>query len=154
ASLWFDEPLTLRAFRSLLGVSRFFSVAENETLEAMLKESAQHQQEVTEQLGLQVRRAVEVLIQSLDPADQDHKQELLAGVPETVLYEAALTVMMRLVFLFYAEENKLIPAQTDDELYLRNYAVSTILDQLQEAADQHGEEVLERRLDAWVRLLS
>ena len=154
ATLWFDEPLTLRAFRSLLGVRRFFSVADDETLEAMLKESAEHQEEVTDQLGLQVRRAVEVLIQSLDRADQDHGRELLGDVPEAVLYEAALTVMMRLVFLFYAEENKLIPAQTDDELYLQNYAVSTVLDQLQGAADQHGEEVLERRLDAWARLLS
>jgi hypothetical protein len=152
ASLWFDEPLTLRAFRSLLGVSRFFSVADDETLEAMLKESAEHQQEVTDQLGLQVRRAVEVLIQSLDRADQDHGWELLADVPEAVLYEAALTVMMRLVFLFSAEERGLL--LLGDPLYDQHYAVSTLVAQLQEAADQHGEEVLERRLDAWARLLS
>jgi hypothetical protein len=62
--------------------------------------------------------------------------------------------MMRLVFLFSAEEKKLIPAQTDDEFYLENYAVSTILDSLRETADQHGEEILERRHDAWCRLLS
>ena len=152
ASLWFDEPLTLRAVRSLLGVSRFFSVADDETLEAMLAESATHQQEVTDQLGLQVRRAVEVLIQSLDRADQDHGRELLAHVPEAVLYEAALTVMMRLVFLFSAEERGLL--LLGDPLFDQHYAVSTLVAQLQEAADQHGEEVLERRLDAWVRLLS
>ena len=40
ANLWFEEPLTLRAFRTLLGVHRFFSAADDETLEAMLKESA------------------------------------------------------------------------------------------------------------------
>ena len=51
---------------------RFFGVADDETLEAMLAESASNQQEVTDQLGYQVRRAVEVLIQSLDRADQDH----------------------------------------------------------------------------------
>ena len=152
ANLWFDEPLTLRAFRSLLGVSRFFSVADDETLEAMLAESATHQQEVTDQLGLQVRRAVEVLIQSLDRADQDHGRELLAQVPEAVLYEAALTVMMRLVFLFSAEERGLL--LLGDPLYDQHYAVSTLVAQLQETADRHGEEVLERRLDAWVRLLS
>jgi hypothetical protein len=43
-----------------------------------------------------------VLIQSLDKADQDHGRELLEGVTEAVLYESALTVMMRLVFLFCA----------------------------------------------------
>ena len=133
-------------------MSRFFAVPDDETLEAMLAESATHQQEVTDQLGLQVRRAVEVLIQSLDRADQDHGRELLANVSETVLYEAALTVMMRLVFLFSAEERDLL--LLGDPLYDQHYAVSTLVAQLQETADQHGEEVLERRLDAWVRLLS
>src|SRR5439155_24065480 len=41
-----------------------------------------------------------------------------------------------------------------DPLYDQHSAVSTLVAQLQEAADQHGEEVLERRLDAWVRLLA
>ncbi len=108
ATLWFEENVTLRAFRTLLGVSRFFTVPDEDTLEAMLAKSAKNQQEVTDQLGFQVRRAVEVLIQSLDRADQDDK--LLAGIPETVLYEAALTVMMRLVFLFSAEERELLLA--------------------------------------------
>jgi hypothetical protein len=56
---WFDEPLTLRAFASLLSVRRFFSVADGETLEALFADSANDQQEVTDQLGHQVRRAVE-----------------------------------------------------------------------------------------------
>lgn len=152
ANLWLDEQITLRAFRSLLGVHRFFAVAETDTLEAMLAESATNQQEVTEQLGYQVRRAVEVLVQSLDRADQDHGRELLADVPEQSLYEAALTVMMRLVFLFCAEERELL--LLGDPLYDQYYAVSTLREQLREAADQHGEEVLERRLDAWCRLLA
>jgi hypothetical protein len=152
ASLWLEEKLTLQAFRSLLGVHRFFSVSDDETLEAMFVESAKHQQEVTDQLGYQVRRAVEVLVQSLDRADQDEARSLLKDVPETALYEAALTVMMRLVFLFCAEERELL--LLGDPLYDQHYAVSTLVAQLQEAADQHTEEVLERRNDAWVRLLA
>src|SRR5262249_37594076 len=100
----------------------------------------------------QVRRAVEVLIQALDKADQDHGRKLLADVPETELYEAALTVMMRLVFLFSAEERGLL--LLGDPLYDQHYAVSTLRAQLREAADQHGEEVLGLRLDAWCRLLT
>ena len=152
ATFWIEEPLTLRAFRSLLGVHRFFSVPDDETLEAMLAESASNQQEVTDRLGYQVREAVEVIIRSLDRIDQDEGRKLLAGVPEADLYEAALTVMMRLVFLFSAEERGLL--LLGDPLYDEHYAVSTLVAQLQEAADQHGEEVLERRHDAWVRLLS
>src|SRR5262249_31343994 len=87
SSLGLEEQITLRAFRTLLGTHRFFSVPNTETLEAMLDESAQNQQELTDQLGYQVRQAVEVLIQSLDRSDQDHGRELLSGVPETVLYE-------------------------------------------------------------------
>ena len=152
ATFWAEEPLTLRAFRSLLGVHRFFSVPDDETLEAMLKESASNQQEVTDRLGYQVREAVEEIIRSLDRIDQDEKGQLLAGIPEPDLYEAALTVMMRLVFLFSAEERGLL--LLGDPLYDEHYAVSTLVARLQEAADQHGEEVLERRHDAWVRLLS
>jgi hypothetical protein len=153
ASLWLDEHITLRAFRSLLSASRFFNVPDDQTLESLLTESASNQQEVTDQLGYQVRRAVEVLIHSLDRADQDFGRELLAGVPEDVLYESALTVMMRLVFLFCAEERELIPSKPFP-VYEQNYSVSTISKQLRELADQHGEELLERRYDAWPRLLA
>jgi len=66
ASLWLEEPITLRSFRSLPSGQRFFVVAADETLEAMLAESAVNQQEVTEQLGYQVRQAVEVLVESID----------------------------------------------------------------------------------------
>ncbi len=177
AGLWFEEPLTLRAFRSLLGVKRFFGVAANQTLESMLAESANDQQEVTDQLGLQVRHAVEILIQMIDRADQDSGGKLLGALPQEalrqvprafsgilslskdvdgvspdLLYEAALTVMMRLVFMLSAEERKLLPL--DDSLYADHYAVSTLRAQLRELADQHGEEVLERRFDAWSRLLA
>ena len=153
ASLWLEEPITLRAFRSLLSASRFFSTPEDQTLEALLTKSASNQQEVTEQLGYQVRRAVEVLIHSLDRADQDFGRELLAGMREDVLYESALTVMMRLVFLFCAEERELIPSKPFP-VYEQHYSVSTISKQLRELADQHGEELLERRYDAWPRLLA
>lgn len=152
ANLWLEEPVTLRAFRTVLGADRFFSVPNNETLEALLDKSANDQQEVTDQLGYQVRKAVEVLIQALDKADQDHGRKLLADVNEKVLYESALTVMMRLVFLFCAEERELL--LLGDELYDKNYAVSTLREQLRVTADQFGEEILGLRYDAWIRLLT
>ena len=99
-----------------------------------------------------MRRAVEVLVQALDRIDADRQGQLLAGVGEKELYEAALTVMMRLVFLFCAEERGLL--LLGDPLYDQHYAVSTLREQLREVADQHGEEVLERRHDAWCRLLA
>ncbi len=149
---WLDEPITLRAFHSLLGVRRFFGVDANSTLLALFKESASDQQEVTDQLGYQVREAVEVLVQSFDAIDKESNRALLKGVPPKDLYDSALTLMMRLVFLFSAEERGLL--HLGKPLYNHNYAVSTLQEQLQEVADQYGEEVLERRSDAWARLLS
>ena len=151
-ALWLDEPITLRAFHSLLGVHRFFGVDAANTLLGLLKESAQDQQEVTDQLGYQVREAVQVLVQAFDTLDQDSNRTLLKGLAETDLYDAALTVMMRLVFLFSAEERGLL--HLGKPLYDDNYAVSTLMEQLQEIADLYGPQVLERRYDAWARLLA
>ena len=57
AEMWLEERVTFQAFRSLLHLGRFFGMREDETLEAMLTESAENQAEVTNQLGDQVRRA-------------------------------------------------------------------------------------------------
>jgi hypothetical protein len=147
ARLWGQEPATLQAFVNLLGVRRFF-VDRSEQLPALLDKSLEHQDEVTDALGEQVRRAVEVLIQALDRADVDRKRELLDGITPGELYEAGLTVMMRIVFLLSAEERGLL--LLGDERYEANYAVSTLRMQLR----GESEEILERRWDAWSRLLS
>ena len=152
AGLWLEEPITAQAFLALLEPRRWFGVAENERLAALFAASAQNQQDVTERLGYQVRQAVEVLVQAFDRLDQDQGRGLWTQLPPATLYEAALTVMMRLVFLFSAEERGLL--RLGDPLYDAHYAVSTLREQLREAADQHGEEVLERRFDAWARLLA
>ena len=147
--LWRDEPLTIRAFQSLLSARRFYG-APDDTLEAMLTESLAHQEEVTEQLGTQVRHAVEVLVQALDRADKDTGGQLLDDIPDDRLYEAAVTVMMRLVFLFSAEERDLL--LLGDPVYDQCYAASPLAAQLRAEADRVGLEVLERRQDAWSRL--
>lgn len=147
ANLWSPEPKTLQAFVNLLGVRRFF-VDRSEQLPALLDESLKLQDEVTDALGEQVRRAVEVLIQRLDRADLDLNRTLLTDVTPAEIYESALTVMMRIVFLLSAEERGLL--LMGDERYEANYAISTLRMQLRGEA----EEILERRQDAWSRLLA
>ncbi|MDK6706085.1 Eco57I restriction-modification methylase domain-containing protein [Pseudomonas aeruginosa] len=147
ARLWGQERLTLQAFLTLLGIRRFFG-PDDETLPSMLDESLQHQEEVTDALGEQVRRAVEVLIQALGKEDRERSGALLQGVEPSELYEAGLTIMMRLVFLLSAEERGLL--LIGEEAYESNYAISTLRMQLR----QETEEVLERRNDAWSRMLA
>ena len=154
ARLWSQEPVTLKAFFSLLNIRTVFSGfgLDAKNLTELLDDSLKHQDEVTETLGAQVQRAVEVLIQSIDRINNDANGELLKGVEPTELYEAGLTYMMRLVFLLCAEERGLL--LLGDETYEANYAVSTLRMKLREEAGLHGEEVLSYRNNAWARLLA
>ena len=152
ASLWMEERLTLDAFTTLLGVRRFFSVADSDTLEAMLSESANAEAEVTDQLGKQVRAAVELLVDAMSRANRDRGGHLFDDLSTADVYEAAVTVMMRLVFLLSAEERGLF--LLGDETYDSTYAVSTLRAQLEDEANTYGEEVIARRTDAWYRLLA
>ena len=63
-----------------------------------------------------------------------------------------MTVLMRLVFLLFAEERRLLPAE--DPLWAESYSVLTLRDDLRTAAIRDGEDALERRSTAWHRLLA
>lgn len=152
SSLFSEEPTLLDSFVALLGARRFFAVDEPNTLPAMLAESALAQEEVTDRLGTQVRQAVELLVGALSRANRSRRGELLKDVPAEDVYAAALTVMMRLVFLLYAEERDLLPAR--DELYAGSYGALGLREDLREEADRFGEEALERRSSGWHRLLA
>ncbi len=152
SSLFAEEPSLLDSFVALLGARRFFAVEESNTLPAMLAESALAQEEVTNRLGTQVRQAVELLVGALSRANRARRGELLKDVPADQVYAAGLTVMMRLVFLLYAEERDLLPAR--DELYAESYGASGLRESLQDEADRFGEEALERRSAGWHRLLA
>lgn len=151
ARLWWLEPVTLRAFYSLLRARRLFGPQES-TFPQLVDDSLDYRDEVTTTLGRQVERAVEVLVRALDRADRDRRGELLDGVSASELYEAGLTVMMRLVFVLSAEERGLL--LLGDPVWDANYAVSTLRAQLEETDDRDGHGVLQRRLDAWNRLLA
>ncbi|HEY0150555.1 MAG TPA: DNA methyltransferase [Longimicrobium sp.] len=152
ASLFAPEPAVLDAFMALLGARRFFGVARGDHLEALFHESSGAEEEVTTRLGEQVRGAVELLVAALARADRDSRGELLKEVEPAQVYDAALTVLMRLVFLFAAEERGLLPL--GDEFYDGGYAVSPLREQLREDASVLGEEALEHRHSAWHRILA
>ena len=152
ADLFSEEPVLLDAFVSVLGARRFFAVAVPDRLDALLAESVSAQAEVTDKLGGQVRQAVELLVAAMSRADRDRHGELLADVDPHQLYEGAVSVLMRLVLLLYAEERGLLPL--GDELYDRTLAASTLLDQLREVQADAGDEPLERSQTAWYRLLA
>ena len=151
ASEFASEPVLFDSFRSMLRSRRFIIASEENTPEALLVESANSQAEVTDQLGTQVRRATELLVNAISRADRDRGGTLLASVQPHEVYEAAVTVMMRTVFLLVAEERNLLPV--DDAHYQELYAIRTLRESLRQEYSAHP-EVLGTRSTAWYRLLA
>jgi len=151
-SLWSEEPESLQAFVALLERRRFLGVDDADLLPALLDEASRAQEEVTTELGRQVRAAVEMLVTRLDELDREADGTLLDGVSDDDLYAGVVTVMMRVVFLLFAEERRLLPS--DDARYDASYSVGRLLDQLRERASLAGEQTLEHRTGAWHRLLA
>jgi len=138
---------TLRAFASLLGIHRFTGPSVD-ALPSLFELSLEHQADVTEALGDQVAKAIEVLMRALDRADQDRNRDLLRDVAPSTLYEAGLTLMMRLVFILSAEERGLL--LLGDPIYDSHYAISSLRSQLAGT----DPAILERRNSAWSRMLA
>ncbi|NES28150.1 hypothetical protein GCE86_08625 [Micromonospora terminaliae] len=145
----------VRAFVSLLSRRRFFGVRDSERLVPLLRDSLGSQEEITEALGVQVRRAVELLVAAIGRIDV-RERELggrgLADVEAHEVYRGAVAVMMRMVFLLFAEERKLLPA--DNELYATAYSAGRLCEELEQRATEGSEEDLEHSSAAWHRLLA
>ncbi|MFH9128882.1 Eco57I restriction-modification methylase domain-containing protein [Streptomyces griseoaurantiacus] len=158
ADLWSEEPLLARAFASLLTARRVArppvdaAGKPSESTAGLFVRTAEAQSEVTDTLGRQVREAVSLLVAEVSRLDRESQGALLRDVPARQVYEGALAVMMRLVFLLYAEEQRLLPA--GDELYDSSYAVGPLHEELARARGLHGGELGDRRAATWPRLLA
>ena len=154
ATLWREEDLLRDAFLSLINARRLIAGPDEQRLPALFERSLLQQEEVTEALGTQVRRAVELLVQAMSEAKVEAQRagrpDPLEG-PPAVAYEIAVTVMMRIVFLLFAEERGMLPL--DRDLYRTSYAISPLLDELDIRA-RDGEEDLANSSLTWYRLLA
>ncbi|MGA5766541.1 Eco57I restriction-modification methylase domain-containing protein [Streptomyces pseudogriseolus] len=158
ADLWSEEPLLARAFASLLTARRIVrppldaAGKPSDSTAGLFARTAEAQSEVTDTLGRQVREAVSLLVAEVSRLDRESHGAVLRDVPAQQVYEGALTVMMRLVFLLYAEEQRLLPA--GDELYDASYAVGPLHEELRTARRLHGGELGDRSAATWPRLLA
>ncbi len=147
-----DERILQAGLVSLLDARRFFAVEADETLERLFERAADAEAEITKGLGTSVRRSVELLVAAISRDDVANDGRVLDGVAATEVYESAVTVLMRLVFLLFAEERRLLPAE--DPLWAESYSVLTLRDDLRTSSTRDGEDALERRSTAWHRLLA
>src|SRR5205814_10037539 len=68
AQTWIEEPPTRNAFIELLQRRRLLGGKPEDRLTELFRESVAAAEEITEALGTQVRRAVELLVQALSEA--------------------------------------------------------------------------------------
>ncbi|MET7373439.1 Eco57I restriction-modification methylase domain-containing protein [Micromonospora arida] len=149
------ERDVVRAFVSLLARRRFFGVPDGERLVPLLRDSLGGQEEITEALGVQVRQAVELLVAAIGRIDVREREAGGRGLADHdahQVYRGAVAVMMRIVFLLFAEERKLLPA--DNELYATAYSAGRLCAELEQRVTEGSEEDLEHSSAAWHRLLA
>jgi hypothetical protein len=154
ALTWIEEPRTRDAFLAVIGRQYIVGGDPAERLPVLFAESVAAAEEITEALGAQVRRAVELLVQSFSESAADATRRGAADpLPKSThqVYEAAVTVMMRIVFLLFAEERGMLPS---GELFAQGYGISGELDRLQAREDVDGEEALDATSLTWHRLLA
>lgn len=141
------------AMRELLKEQRLLAVPPNQRLAALLASSRKFQNDVSERLAEQVLHALYELLRGFQAAHDASKRELLrtalASDPNEV-YRGLLTVVLRLVFLLYAEERDMLP---QNETYLRGYAIASLYERLREDAAMHP-DTMDQRYGAWAQLLT
>ncbi len=155
-------PLRLVAGRPMLGglkllLARFrlFNDAEPRRLPALLQESRAAQAAVSATLASQVLGALHDLLRGFNAADPERMAALARTRPDHV-YEGLLTVLLRLVFLLYAEDRDLIPSRNDAAargLYARGYDVRGLHARLLDDAAKNP-DTMNERTGAWGRLLA
>ncbi len=143
----------LGALHMLLAAERLFVLEPKRRLPALLEASRRAQASVSTRLAGQVLEALYELLRGFQSADAERDGELLRLVlrenPDHV-YEGLLTVLLRLVFLLYAEDRGLI---SEDPVFRENYSVGALYVQLRDDATRHP-DTMGRRFGAWARLLT
>jgi hypothetical protein len=142
----------LSAFLMLLQEQRLFGDPDHR-LPRLLEDSRRYQTTVSAALAEQVLEGLYELLRGLLAAD------LRAGSTRLVdqvqrdqdhVYAGLLTVMMRLVFVLYAEDRGLFP---DDSVWVQNYALAGLYARLRDDAALHP-DTMDDRYGAWAQLLA
>jgi hypothetical protein len=124
-------------------------------LPSLLRKSREAQAAVSTALAEQVLGALHELLRGLDAAEPALVREL-ARTRLGHLYEGLLTVLMRLVFILYAEDRDLLPSRTDGrarQIYETSYSVRGLYARLVEDAALNPDTMDERR-GGWGRQLA
>jgi hypothetical protein len=165
---WFEDALgreQLGGFATLCGRTMLLPDGDEAfPLLAAITESRSRQGELSQVLGEQTRRAVELLLEEVDRSCRAEPALLSAlatdpgtgrALPEAeangALYQASIRVVMRLVVSLFAEARYLLPVENG--IYYGSYGVEGLFAQLRAASASEGPGLFEQE-QAWPRLLA
>lgn len=151
---WVEEPEVRDAWAELLRIGRLVGKDPAERLSQLFAESVLAAEQITEALGAQVRKAVELVVAAFDESATAARHR---GDPDPLpesgddIYAAVVTVIMRVVFLLFAEERGLLPT---GELYAMGYGLSDQRERLEQRERDENAEALDATSLTWHRLLA
>lgn len=151
AQVW-GRPI-LGALQLLLGKTRLWGDVSERRLLALLEQSRKAQASVSTELAHQVLGALYELLRGFASANEQSRGELLDSIVATdgqAIYCGLLSVLMRLVFLLYAEDRGLMPAT---DVYEQAYSVHGLWKKLRDDAQRYP-DTMDQRYGAWARLLA
>ncbi|MEA1052703.1 DNA methyltransferase [Lamprobacter modestohalophilus] len=144
----------LDAMIMLLCANQWFGVSDENALPALLRRSREYQGTVTKDLAEQVFSGLEVLLKGFQTAAERDKSGLLSEALERDrdhLYCGLLTVMLRLVFILYAEDRGLLPV--DHPLYAQRMSLLGLFERLQRDQGNFPDS-MNNRFGAWGHIIS
>jgi hypothetical protein len=144
-----DQPMLLKSF--LLFVS--LANQQQAKLEQFLQEAQSPQSPLTRSLRSQIKRAFECLFQTFCQ-DFDHSpvsrfQEQGGEITNQKLQEMFLVILMRVLFLLYAEQTALLPS--NDPVYASSYSLHKICHSLN---NHPNPDFPDFSHDAWLQFLA
>ena len=148
----------LAALDLLLHARRAYQAAPQFTLEGLLAESRRRQADVTLELAKQVFEAVEILVAGFESASardgSGNRLDWLRPALEAEgdhFYQGVLSVVLRLVFLLYAEDQGLLPVE--HPMYAQHLSLFGLYERLSHDAGAHPES-MHHRFGAYGQLLA
>ncbi len=141
------------ALDMLLSADRLFVVEKKEQLPAILAASRKYQNVVSTRLAGQVMAALYELLRGFQAGHDQSSgrllKDVLANDPNQV-YQGLLTVLLRLVFILFAEDRGLL---STDPIYTNHYGIGGLFERLRADAARYP-DTMDQRFGAWAQLLT
>ena len=153
-----DGRTLLTALDLLLHARRAYGASPEHTLEGLLAESRRRQADVTDALAKQVFEAVELLVAGFESAASrdigEGRNDWLRAALEAEddhFYQGVLSIVLRMVFLLYAEDQSLLPVE--HPTYDEHLSLAGLYERLAHDAGAHPES-MHHRFGAYGQFLS